>query len=92
MFTQQTLDKLYDLRLSAMARAYAEQLERTDAVGLSFEERLGLLVDREWQARQERRCTMRLKNAKVKQAARVEDIDYRHPRNLDKSTIQDLLT
>jgi DNA replication protein DnaC len=86
------MEKLYDLKLSSMARALAEQLEQRNIVELCFEERLGLLVDREWQERQERRLAQRLKCAKLKQSACVEDIDYRHQRNLDRQVMQELLT
>ena len=56
-----------------------------ESQALSFEERLGLLVDREMTVRSERRLTTRLRQAKLRLSASVEDIDYRHPRGLDKS-------
>ena len=92
MLTQQTFDKLYELRLKGMAQAYHEQLERVDTSGLSFDERFGLMVDQEWQLRKERRTARRLKNAKLKAQACVEDIDFRHPRGLDKAVVLDLAT
>ncbi len=90
MLTQQTTDKLYDLRLKGMARSYQDQLSRADVSGLSFDERLALLVDQEWHLRKERRTARRLKDANLKQAACVEDIDFRHPRGLDRHQILDL--
>lgn len=93
MLHQQTMEKLADLRLSAMARALAEQLEQPAVTALSFEERLGLLVDREWEVRQQRRLATRLKRAQLKQAtACAEDIDFHHPRGLDRQVTLDLLT
>jgi hypothetical protein len=55
MLTTPTLDKLYALNLMGMARAFQEQVERADYQALTFEERLGLLVDREAQDRDNRR-------------------------------------
>lgn len=92
MLTQQTIEKLYDLRLVAMAHAFSEQLEQTEHASLSFDDRFGLLVDRQWMNRQEQRLTRRLNKAKLKQTSCVEDIDYRHPRNLDKQVMLELIT
>lgn len=89
MLIEQTLEKLIELRLKGMAGALQEQLDRGDAE-LSFEDRFGLIVDREWMARQEKRLHGRLKAAQLKQDACVEDINYRHPRGLDKNVMQDL--
>lgn len=90
MLFQQTLDKLHQLKLRGMASALEEQLSHGDMASLSFEERLGLLVDREWTVRQDRSLTRRLQLAKLKVSACVEDINYRHPRELDKGVMQDL--
>lgn len=91
MLLQQTIEKLYSLNLKTMAAALTEELAngRSD---LSFEERLGLLVDREWETRQQKRCSARLKAAKLRQPACAEDIDYRTPRGLDRKVVQDILT
>ncbi len=70
-----------------MLKALQEQMEMPDCADLSFEERLGLLVDRELTERENRRLATRLKKAKFRQAASVEDIDYRHPRGLDKAVM-----
>ena len=85
-----TLDKLEALRFSGMAKALTEQMTVPDIEELSFEERLGLLVDREMTEREDRRLKTRLRQAKLKQSACVEDIDYRQPRGLDKSLLLDL--
>ncbi len=92
MMLQQTVEKLFELRLRTMARARQEQVHGGDHAGLSFEERLGLLVDREWLARQEQKAQRRLKNAKLKQPACIENIDYRTARGLDKQVVADLAT
>lgn len=85
MLTHPTLDKLHQLKFLGMATALSEQLDATDIEALSFEERFALLVDRELTYRDDRRMTSRLRRAKLRQNACLEDIDYRHPRALDKS-------
>src|SRR5215831_4074334 len=87
MLTQPTLDKLQTLRLAGMYQALVEQLQMPDIAALTFEERLGLLVDRELTERENRRLTTRLRQAKLRQTACIEDIDYRHPRGLDNVLI-----
>jgi len=90
MLIHPTLDKLRTLRFTGMAHALEEQMQMSDMDSLSFEERLGLLVDREMTERENRRLKTRLKKAKLRQNASVEDIDYRHPRGLDKALMTEL--
>jgi DNA replication protein DnaC len=90
MLNHPTLNKLQDLRFTGMAKALTEQMALPDIDELSFEERLGLLVDREMTEREDRRLTTRLRQAKLKQNACIEDIDFKQPRGLDKSLILDL--
>ncbi len=90
MLITQTLDKLQDLSLSGMARALTEQLDNAEHQALTFEERLGMLVDREEQDRANRRLTRNLRAAKLRTTACVEDIDFRHPRGLDRSVVLNL--
>jgi IstB-like ATP binding protein len=85
MLTPPTLDKLHALRLHGLYQALVEQMQLPEMTALSFEERLGLLVDRESTARDNRRLTTRLRQAKLCQTACIEDIDYRHPRGLEKA-------
>ncbi len=92
MLTHPTLDRLQTLKFTGMAKALAEQMAMPDIEQLTFEERLGLLVDREFTEREDRRLTNRLRRAKLKHTACIEDIDYRHPRGLDKSLIRSLAT
>jgi hypothetical protein len=75
-----------------MYHALLEQTQIPEITELCFEERLGLLVDREITAREERRLKTRLHRAKLRQTACIEDIDYRHPRGLDKSLMRSLAT
>jgi DNA replication protein DnaC len=90
MLVHPTLDKIEQLRLLGMAKALREQLQNQKASALSFEERLGLLVDREMSERENRRLSTRLRAAKLRISASVEDIDFRQPRGLDKSLILSL--
>jgi DNA replication protein DnaC len=90
MLIHPTLDKLNMLRFTGMAKALAEQMQLPEIEQLSFEERLGLLIDREMTERDDRRLKSRLRQARLKQNACLEDIDYRHPRGLDRSLISTL--
>ena len=90
MLNEQTLEKLNAMKLYAMAAAFREYLESVDDNALSFEERFGLMVDREWCEREQRRLTRRLSAAKLREQACIEDVNYSHPRNLDRSLIQRL--
>ncbi|GAC1576987.1 MAG: IS21-like element ISFK1 family helper ATPase IstB [Candidatus Dormibacteria bacterium] len=76
--------------LSGMATGLREQLEQAHYLELAFEERLGLLVDREAGWRENRRLATRLKAAKLRHDATVEDINFRAPRGLDRATILSL--
>ena len=90
MLTHPTLDKLKILKFTGMTAALAEQMNMPDIGDMAFEERLGLLVDREMTERENRRLSNRLRRARFKLNASLEDIDYRHPRGLDKSLIRSL--
>ncbi|MEK7717004.1 MAG: IS21-like element helper ATPase IstB [Pseudomonadota bacterium] len=90
MLTQPTIEKLCALRLRGMAEAFTEQQQDADLHRLSFEERLGLLIDRQWNWRQNRALERRLRNGRLQGAACVEDIDYRTPRGLDRSLVRSL--
>lgn len=92
MMLQQTLEKMSTMRLSGMVKALREQMLQADVTSLSFEERLGLLVDYEWSYREERKLQRRLKAAKLKQAAYVENIDYLTHRGLDREMMRELVS
>ena len=89
MLTHPTVDKLHELRCTGMAKALAEQLASPEVDALSFEERFGLLVDRELTERYSR-LTNRLRRARLKHDACIEDIDFRHRRGLDKDLVLSL--
>lgn len=92
MLNHPTLEKLSSLKLTGMTRALREQMELPDMGTLTFEERLGLMVDREITERDNRKLAIRLRKAKLKLNASVEDLDYTHHRGLDKSFIASLAT
>ena len=92
MLHHPTLDKLQTLRLTGMTKALSEQMALPESQALSFEERLGLLVDREMTERLDRRLTTRLRQAKLRLSACLEDIDYRYARGLDKSLLLRLMS
>ncbi|BAD40284.1 transposase subunit [Symbiobacterium thermophilum IAM 14863] len=66
------------------------QQQQPELQSLSFEERLELLVDQEWLDRQNRRLARLLKEAKFRVAACMEDVDYQHPRGLDRTVMRSL--
>jgi len=92
MLHHPTLDKLTTLRLTGMHKALSVQLAVPNIDDLSFEERLGLLADRELTEREDRRLQTRLRQARLKQSACLEDLDTRTPRGLDKALVAQLAT
>jgi DNA replication protein DnaC len=93
MLTPPTLDKLHALKLSAMAQAWQDQQQNAELAALSFDERLGLLVEAEWLARENKRLARALQEAKLKlPQACLEAIDYPARRELDKALIRQLAT
>lgn len=91
MLTHPTLDKLRTLQLSGMLKALLEQQQLPEIAAFGFEERLGLLADRELTEREQRRLLTRLLT-RLRQAACLEDLDYHTPRGLDQALILHLAT
>jgi len=90
MLTHPTLEKLRALRLNGMLKALSEQQQMSDLGSLGFEERLGLLIDREMTDRDNRRLETRLKKAKLRHCCCMEDLDFKAARGLDKALILSL--
>jgi DNA replication protein DnaC len=90
MMHHPTLDKLKQLKLMGMLRALQEQEGIQDIRTMPFEERLGLIVDRELTEKDNRRMQTRLRAAKLKQNSALEDIDFKTARGLDRSLIMKL--
>jgi DNA replication protein DnaC len=92
MLNQQTIEKLHAMKLICMAEAFNEQLTQPDLDRLSFEERFGIIVDRQWTWKENYRMQRYLKQAKLKLVACVEDIDYKTPRGIDQSVMMSLIS
>ncbi len=92
MLTHPTLDQLHQLGLAGMARAFEELSATPRGAELDHAEWLGLLLDRELTDRQDRRLKARLRYARLRHQAAVEDVDYRTPRGLDRALFQKLAT
>ncbi len=90
MLVQPTLNTLNQLKLHGMAIALSEQMTQTTAQSLSFEDRLGLLVEREMTYRENRRLTRLLQLAQLKERAALEDLDFRARRGLDRAQLASL--
>jgi len=93
MLNAPTLEKLHALKLDALAAAWTEQQHQADLTALAFDERLGLLVEAEWLARENKRLARALQGAKLKLSqACLEAIDYPARRELDRAVIRQLAT
>ncbi len=90
MLNQQTLDKLYVMKLLGMADGFKEQLQQPSFQDLSFDQRFGMLVDHQWSWKENKRLKRLLKEAKLKLQASVEDIDYKTSRGIEKSVLLNL--
>ena len=91
MLNQQTIEKLYAMRMRGMADGFTQQQEDPQTAQLSFEERFALLVDRQWNWRQGRALERRLRDARLQGPACMEDIDFRAARGLDKQVVRSLI-
>lgn len=91
MLTHPTVDQLVKLGLAGMARALTELQDNQSAAALGHAEWLALLLDREATERSNRQLTARLRHARLRQRATIEDIDWRSPRGLDRTLMQRLI-
>jgi len=91
MLQQPLITQLQALRLRGMATALEHQLQSPEATGLSFDDRLGLLIQHETAERQSQRLHQRLRWAKLSQNACLEDLDLRAARGLDRTTLAKLV-
>ncbi|HOU03265.1 MAG TPA: IS21-like element helper ATPase IstB [Bacteroidales bacterium] len=85
--TQETLEKIKKLHLWGMARTYETSLENDKLSGLSADELVNMLIEAEWDDRQNRNIERRLRNARFRYQSSVESIDYQAERNLDRGQI-----
>jgi DNA replication protein DnaC len=91
MLTHPTLDQLHRLGLHGMAKAFAEAEASAEAAALTHPEWLALLLDREATWRHDKKLAARLRYARLRQQAVVEDVDYRAARGLDRALFQKLV-
>ena len=91
MLTHPTVDQLIKLGLAGMARAFTELQSNQSTADLSHAEWLALLLDREATERSNRQLTARLRHAKLRQRATIEDVDWRAQRGLDRTLFQRLI-
>lgn len=91
MLAHPTLDKLNSIGLAGMAKAFGELVTNGEAEHLSHAEWLGLLLEREWSSRYDRKLAARLRFAKLRHQATPEDVDYRSERGLDRALFMKLL-
>lgn len=90
MTTNQTLDKLNAMKLEGMAEALVEQRQQSDITQLDFEERLAMLVERQWLWKENRALARRIQYAGFRISASLEEIDYQHRRCLKRDHIEQL--
>jgi DNA replication protein DnaC len=91
MLNEQTLNKMQEMKLLGMAQLFKEMMDKPQHVDITHDEFVGLLVDAEETSRANRRLAKLLKNARLKQSACVEDIDYKQARGLHKQTVLELV-
>ena len=90
MLVEQTMEKLVAMKLKGMAESMRQWMDKPKEKEMTPLDLAGLLVDAEWRHREQRKLTGRLRTARFRQDACVEDIDYQHPRGLQKATMLDL--
>jgi len=90
MLYEQTMTKMLAMKLNGMAAALEEQRKTADMAQIGFEDRLAMLIERQWLWKENRSLSTRLQYAKLKQPACLEDIDYRQHRGLQRSTVEHL--
>jgi DNA replication protein DnaC len=92
MLIEQTLEKLNAMKLWGLVEALRQQLGSSAHATLSFDERMGLLVEAEWLAREQKKLKARLHAAALRYPASLEDVDFKHPRGLDRQVLLSLGT
>ena len=90
MLRQETLEKMNAMKLFGMVESFETQLSSSEYAELSFEERVGLMVDTEWTAREQRKLSRRLRGAKLKYPASLENVNFRAPRGLNRQQVLSL--
>ena len=92
MLNEATINKLHEMKLSAMAQAFRQQMQESAMNSLAFSDRFGLLVDYEWDTRKNNRLKQLIYRADFPFSACMEDIEYRNDRKLNKEQLLELST
>jgi len=90
MLTQPTVDHMNAMKMFFMVEALQRQLATSQSAALSFEERLGMLIDAEWSGREQRKLNQRLRTARLRHPASLEDVDFKAPRGLNRELVLSL--
>lgn len=90
MLRQQTIEKMNAMKLYGLCESFEKQLSSSEYAELDFEERVGLMVDAEWTAREQRKLSRRLRGAKLRYPASLEDVNFRAPRGLNRQQVLSL--
>jgi DNA replication protein DnaC len=90
MLTQPIVDHMNAMRMFFMVEALQRQLATSQSTALSFEERLGMLIDAEWSGREQRKMNQRLRTARLRHTASLEDVDFKAHRGLNRELVLSL--
>ena len=90
MLTQATIDKMHHMKMTSLAEAFERQIHSTEFASLSFEERVGMMIDAESDAREQRKLIRRLQGARLRHQASLEDVNWHSPRGLDRQVVLSL--
>lgn len=90
MNNQTTIEKMKQMRLKGMAEAHYNNMQSSNYQDYTIDEYLSVLIDNEWEVRQDRKIKSLVSKAKFRQITSITDIDYTHPRNLDKNLFERL--
>jgi len=91
MILQQTIEKLYEMKLFEMAKTFQRSMDDKNMAELTFSDRFSMIVDNEWLSRQEKRHMRHLLSAKLKHQSSAEAIDYTHPRGIVRAEMAEIL-
>lgn len=92
MLIEETIQKMLELKMHGMVRATRELLESAPATQLAFEDKLGIIIDREWADRDNRRVSRRIKEARLTTQASLDAVECDSARGVDKAVIKQLTT
>jgi len=92
MNNHSTIEKMKQMRMTGMAQAYYNNIQSANYHNYTIDQYIAMLVDQEWEHRQERKINGLVANAKFKHQSSIRDIDYSHPRNLDRNLFERLVS